>query len=167
MTGEEYLWRYERAVTDDTDKITELVSETIRTVYPQYYPSGVVEFFCSLHRQAQIEKDIREGNVRVLRSCGKIIGTGTLNGNHITRVFVMPEHQHQGCGTYIMHELEREIGEKYNSAVLDASLPASGLYEKMGYCTVRHERIKAAEDAVLVYEVMEKILCDYSPDKLT
>ena len=55
-----------------------------------------------------------------------------------------------------MQCLENEIAEKYDTVLLDASLPASSLYEKRRYCTIKHEKWLVENDAVLVYEIMEK-----------
>lgn len=43
-------------------------------------------------------------------------------------------------------------------AVLDASLPAAVLYEKLGYKTAAHKKLPLKNAVVLVYEIMEKIL---------
>ena len=147
---------YGRAGGKSANEISELITKTIREIYPRYYPDGVVEFFCMLHSKERIRMDIQEGNMRVLRMNERIIGTGCLEGNHITRVYVLPEFQNKGYGTRMMLELEKEITEKYDSVVLDASLPACLLYEKLGYKTVRHERINIIDNVIFVYDVMEK-----------
>ena len=36
---------YIRATESDTEEIYRIVQDTIRTVYPRYYPEEVVEFF--------------------------------------------------------------------------------------------------------------------------
>ena len=36
--------------------------------------------------------------------------------NHITRVYVLPEHQKKGYGTFIMKNIEEQIGEKFDKA---------------------------------------------------
>lgn len=60
-------------------------------------------------------------------------------------------------GTFIMKNLEEQIKKQYDKAYLDASLPASSFYEKLGYSTVRHEKQAVENGKILVYEVMEKI----------
>ena len=88
----------------------------------------------------------------------QIVGTGSHEDNHITRVYVLPEFQGKGYGSFIMQCLEDTISKKYNAVLLDASLPASHLYEQRGYHTIRHEKWNVENDVVLVYEVMEKEL---------
>lgn len=151
---------YVKAAEKDLEQIVTLVQETIQTIYPKYYPKEVVKFFCELHCKESIFKDIKDGLVGVLKNDVEIIGTGCYKDNHITRVYVKPTYQKQGCGSYIMQCLENEIGLKNETVYLDASLPARHLYEKRGYKTIKYERWNVANDVILVYEVMEKCLTE-------
>lgn len=44
---------YELAKTEDLEIVHEVVQRTIKTIYPKYYPSEVVDFFCELHCRQQ------------------------------------------------------------------------------------------------------------------
>lgn len=149
---------YELAALENLQEICQVVQHTVKTIYPRYYPAEVVDFFCALHSEEAIARDIRKGSVGMLRADDRIVATGSFEGNHITRVYVLPEYQKKGIGTYIMKTLEERIGEGYDSVVLDASLPAASLYEKLGFRTVKHERYPLENEVVLVYEIMEKKL---------
>lgn len=150
--------KYERATIKNIDTIYNLVQNTIKTIYPKYYPREVVDFFCNLHSKENIKKDIENGSVGILIVDGRIIGTGSYEKNHITRVYIKPEYQDRGYGSYIMQHLEEDIARNYDRACLDASLPASTIYEHRNYVTIRHEKWKCENDVVLVYEIMEKRL---------
>lgn len=91
-----------------------------------------------------------------------MVGTGSFTGGHITRVYVLPNHQGKGCGTFIIQSLEKKIVKQYDKAELDASLPAAQLYEKLGYRTVKHESFSVENGVILVYEIMEKILTGFT-----
>ena len=149
---------YIKADEQLNSEICNLVQQTIKAIYPKYYPREVVDFFCELHSLDNIRKDIENENVYALYDNDVLVGTGCLSDNHITRVYVLPEYQGKGYGTYIIKQLENEIKKKYDSAVLDASLPAVMLYEKLGYKTVNHNKYPLKNDVVLIYEVMEKKL---------
>ena len=105
-----------------------------------------------------IAKDIENGYVSVLKINEEIVATGCFVENHITRVYVAPEFQGKGFGSHIMQYLEDQIGLQHDTVYLDASLPASQLYENRGYQTVKHEKWPVENDVVLVYEVMEKMV---------
>ena len=150
--------KYITATQQDLEQITALVQETIKTIYPKYYPKEVVDFFRELHCLKKIRTDVEDGRVGVLKIDNEIVGTGCFKENHITRVYVKPSAQRKGYGSYIMQCLEKEIALHYDTVNLDASLPACCLYEKRGYKTVKHERWNVANGVVLVYEIMEKRL---------
>ena len=155
---------YELATTEDLQSVYDVVQHTIKTIYPKYYPLEVVDFFSELHSKDAILKDIENGDVGVLRVDGKIIATGCFVENHITRVYVLPEHQKKGYGTFIVKNIEDQICGSYDRAYLDASLPAAALYEKLGFSTIKHERYPVENGVILVYEVMEKELCKVITD---
>lgn len=149
---------YRLAQLQESETIHNLVENTIKTIYPKYYPAEVVDFFCHHHNMDAISNDVKNGNVSVLIVDEEMVGTGSFVDNHITRVYVSPKHQGKGYGTFIIKTIEAEIKKKYDKAILDASLPAAHLYEKLGYKTVKHEKYPVENDVILVYEVMEKEL---------
>lgn len=153
---------YIKATEKDKEQILMIVQDTIQAIYPKYYPKEVVDFFCELHCKESISEDIKNGFVGILRSDSMVVGTGCYKDNHITRVYVKPEYQNKGYGSYIMQCLENEISLRYDTVYLDASLPASHLYEKRGYQTIKHERLNVKNGRVLTYEVMEKSLPNVS-----
>jgi GNAT superfamily N-acetyltransferase len=148
----------EKATEKHLVEVFELVQDTIKAVYPKYYPKEVADFFCAYHNVEKISADIKNGNVWILFGENKLVGTGSREGNHITRFYVAPAFQGKGYGSCIIQKLEDEISGSYDHVLLDASLPASRLYEKRGYKTVKHEQKILENDVVLVYEVMRKEL---------
>ncbi len=149
---------YIMAIPDMADDIHNVLHTAIQTIYPKYYPKEVTDFFCRHHSREHILDGIASGTMGVLTDCGVIVGTGCYDGNHITGVYVLPAHQKRGCGSMIMDCLEAEIGKKYDTALLDASLAAVCLYEHRGYRTVGHGIYELEHDVKLVYEMMEKKL---------
>lgn len=152
------LMKLAKAKPENAEEIFGIVQETIMAVYPLYYPRGVVDFFCALHSRDAISSDIDSGETLCLSSDGKIVGVGCLKGNHITRVYVKPLFHGKGFGSIIMNELEEIIADSFDTAILDASLPAVLFYEHRGYKTMRHTRYDCEGGSILVYDVMEKKL---------
>ena len=158
----------------DAKRVYEIVQETVKEIYPKYYLREIVDMFCEFHNEENIMKDIEEGNTYILTTEDGVIGTGTINENHITRVYVLPRYQGRGCGTFIMKKLEKIISEKYDYSDIDASLPACKLYSKLGYKTIDHGMWECANGVIQVYEIMKKdfkkksaeglILRPYKPD---
>ena len=142
----------------DAEKVYTLVLETIKLVYPKYYLKEIVDMFCEFHSRENIIKDIEVGNTYILVENEEMIGTGTKNGNHITRVYVLPGYQKRGYGSFIMNQLEEKIKEKYDYVDIDASLPACRLYSHLGYQTVDHGIWECQNGVIQVYEIMKKRL---------
>ncbi len=150
---------YIKAELKDIERITNLVKETIYTTYSKYYPEEVIEFFVEHHRAENIEKDIKANRVWMLLNESKeLVGTGSYVENYVTRLYIAPKHQRKGYGSYIMDKIEAEIAKNYDWCQLDASLPASQVYEKRGYHTIKHDEHQVANGVILVYEIMEKPL---------
>ena len=150
------------ATPGDSDAIVRLVQETISSVYPRYYPDAAVDAFIELHSAAAISADVAAGKVMVAESAGGIVGTGTFDGQHISRLFVAASLQSRGIGSALLDRLESEIARSSDVAVLESSLPACSLYERRGYRTVSRGTWEvpsgSALSSFLVWEVMEKAL---------
>ncbi len=159
-----YEMEYRKANTADLEGVYQLVQETIKGIYPNYYPMEIVDFFCDLHNKEKILIDIEKQEVSVLIVDDEIIGTGCHKADHITRVYVSPKYQGMGYGTFIMHELETEIAQEHGSVYLDASLPACLFYEKLGYHTREHGCVTVEHGVILVYSIMDKTLSHYEND---
>lgn len=158
MDERECTMKYIPASADMADSIRRVLHETIRTVYPKYYPAEVAEFFCNHHSREHVLEGIASGNMGALVVEGEIVGTGCYDGNHITGLYVLPGHQNRGYGSLILKCLEERIAQTHDTAVLDASLPAVFLYERRGYRTTGHGVIELENGARLVYEIMERKL---------
>lgn len=147
---------YRLAKPEEIKEIYEIVQDTIKRIYPKYYLPEIVAMFCELHDKENIGEDVKSGNTYVLLENNKITGTGTVKGNHITRVYVSPDFQGKGFGTFIMDRLEAEIRKQYDRAEIDTSLPACKLYYDRGYKTTDHGIWNCTDDVIQVYEIMEK-----------
>ncbi len=76
--------------------IYELVHMTIKDIYKKYYSDEAVKFFLKLHSKENISADISKGKVYVAVHEHDVVGTGTLDGDRIKRLFVLPQFQGQG-----------------------------------------------------------------------
>ena len=147
---------FQLAKREDLERIYALVQETIKTVYPKYYLPEIVDMFCEYHSREHVLNDIAARNTYILLQGENLIGTGTKQENHITRVYVLPRFQRKGYGTYIMKQLEERIKKNYDTVDIDASLPACRLYQRLGYQTVDHGISECKNGVIQVYEIMKK-----------
>ena len=147
------------ATPADFETVREITQETIRTVYPRYYPAGAVEFFLAHHNDASIERDIRKNIVFlcISDSCDAV-GTVTVSGNEIGRLFVLPDCQGMGYGRALLDFAEQEIARKYEFAVLDVSFSAKAIYLKRGYEAVNWHVIETENGDFLCFDEMRRKL---------
>ena len=145
-----------RAAPEESDIITELVRETIKAVYPKYNPAGAVEFFLAHHKPEKIASDIEAGKVYVILRDGVIVGTVTIDGNGIERLFVEPSEQGKGYGGKLLDFAENMIFGYSEKIRLDSSLPAKSIYIKRGYREKEYCKILTDNGDYLCYDIMER-----------
>ncbi len=138
------------------DEVAELVRITIKETYPKYYNVGIVNFFLNHHSKENIDNDIKGGKVWLLYIDNTLIGTGSYEQNHITRVYILPKYQNKGFGSFVIAQLENKISKNFKNILLDSSLPAGRLYEKLGYKTIKHCVLQLNNNCILAYEIMNK-----------
>ena len=101
------MLEYKNASEEFAPQITKLVQGDDCFGISEILSKEVVDF-CGLHCEDAVRKDIRNGNIRMLLVEGCLAGTGSREGDHITRVYVSPSFQGKGYGTYIIKKLEEE-----------------------------------------------------------
>ena len=143
----------------DRVRLQALIQRTIDICYCGHYCAEAVRFFKGYHSEQAIRRDAQEGCTVVLDRAGRILGTGTLVGDEIKRVFVDPACQRQGLGRLIMHDIEeRAASSGANSIRLDASLPSKAFYDQLGYATVEAAFLEVENGRRLDFFRMQKIL---------
>ena len=140
----------------DFESVKRITQTTIKTVYPKYYPSGAVQFFCDHHSDEKILEDIKANRVYLIENEENEVGTVTICGNEINRLFVLTKYQHMGYGRALMDFAEKMISKETDTVVLDASLPAKKIYLLRGYKETAYNIIKTDNGDYLCFDVMER-----------
>ncbi len=148
-----------KADINDFNAVKNITLNTINSVYPHYYPEGAVDFFISHHNDENIENDIKTECIYLIYDDKSIpVGTVTIKGNEINRLFVLENHQKKGFGRALLDFAENFISKHYNEIIISASLPAKGIYLKRGYTEVSFHTISTDNGDFLCYDEMKKIL---------
>jgi GNAT superfamily N-acetyltransferase len=141
------------------DEVKELIDKTIDDCYKADYCPEAIVYFKKYHSKENILDDARAGYTVVFQDKFGIIGTGTLVGSEIKRVFVLKQYQGQGIGRLIMNHLEREAAsrgvEKIN---LCASLISKEFYDVMGYVEDKKDAIDLGGGKCLGHYLMSKVI---------
>ena len=144
---------------EDLPFVHRLVENTIDICYHPVYPVEAIEFFKYYHAEERISSDAANGYTVVAEHNGEIVGTGTLWGTNIRRVFVNPHLQHGGIGKLIVRELERKALLN-NAAILDlsASLVSKQFWETLGFVVQKEDYVPVQNGQKLHFYRMAKTL---------
>lgn len=146
---------YRPMVLDDSAEVRSLVERTVRESYRGAYSEAAIEFFVRYHGEDEIRKDIEKGFCIVACMNGRIVGTATLRGDTVTRVFVGPELQGKGIGGHLMRMvLDRAWRSGLEAVHLDASLVSRGMYEHLGFAVVADRNHDLGDGEGLPYHEM-------------
>lgn len=148
-----------KASASDFARVRHITTQTIISVYPHYYPCGAVDYFLRHHSDQNIKTDIQHGSVYLcLNHEREAVGTVTIQGNEICRLFVLPDCQGNGFGRELLAFSEKKISETYSTITLSASLPAKPIYLKRGYVSESFHSILTENGDYLCYDFMVKRL---------
>jgi GNAT superfamily N-acetyltransferase len=146
-----------RAVLSDLNIVKSISEITISEVYPHYYPKGAVEFFLEHHSNTNIVNDIKQNRVFLCSDTEQnIVGTVTIKDKEICRLFVLPTYQGKGYGTEMLDYAEKIIAHQHSEIIIDASLPAKGIYHKRGYKEIEFKLLPTYHNDFLCYDIMVK-----------
>jgi N-acetylglutamate synthase-like GNAT family acetyltransferase len=143
----------------DLAAVYALVQNAIEVSYADVYPPEAIEFFKNHHSQENILQDIERGYIVMAESNGQLLGTGTIIGTSIRRVFINPEYQHHGIGKIIANKLERKARENGMAKLdLSASLKSCQFWEAMGFVSTGEFALPVANGQKLIFYEMTKTL---------
>lgn len=145
-----------QAVEQDTGIVHDIVCRAIEDAYSKHYAPEVVDYFLEYHNVQNIQRDISNGDTYIVEINGECIGTGSHNGNYISRVFIHPDFQGHGYGTEIIDHLEKLILQEYESAFLHSSITGHKFYLKHGYSEKETVNAPVTGNAMFRYTIMEK-----------
>lgn len=145
-----------QAVEQDTDIVHDIVCRAIKEAYSRYYAPEVVDYFLDFHNVQNIQRDVSNGDTYIIEINGECVGTGSHNGNYISRVFIHPDFQSHGYGTEIIDYLEKLILHDYENVFLHSSVTGHMFYLKHGYSEKETVNAPISGDAVFRYTIMEK-----------
>ena len=145
----------------DLDAVSGLIQNTIDICYLDVYPKEAVRFFKDWHCDESVLKDAKEGYMIVLEVDNRIIGTGTVVGDEIKRVFVELAFQKNGLGMFLMQKLEEKaLSAGIDVVKLDATLLAKKFYDLLSYVTLKETFLEVENGKKLDYYKMQKSLIE-------
>lgn len=139
------------------DIVKMITHTTIQEIYPRFYPAGCVNFFLSHHNDQNIFNDLLSKSVYLIYNIEQCaVGTITIKGNEIGRLFVLPAYQKKGYGKQLIDFAEKKIAKSYESIQLDTSLASKMMYIKRGYKEKETHSFECETGEVICFDVMSK-----------
>ena len=138
--------------------VKNLIYQSIDQCYPEFYNEKVVAYFKEYHSEENISERAEKGFTIVMYNYMTMVATGTLIGNYISSVYVLPKFQKKGMGKAIVIVLVKEAKKQGISIlILDATAGSVDFYLKQGF-TIDAEKIQMIDEIFpLPYTVMEKV----------
>ena len=145
----------------DLESVYELIQNTMDISYRADYSEEAMRLFKIFQSRWVILENASNYHTLVALIAGEIVGTGTLQGAHIRRVFVSPQHQRRGIGKLIAAELEKKaLSEDKTVLDLAAAVGSRAFWESLGF-KVEEERFAPSEKRRIIrYYTMAKNLDD-------
>ena len=142
-----------------TRTLFELICQTIREEYSEYYTSDAIDYFLSYNQPDDILNDAQKGYTALFFIDGKLVGSGGLVNNNIRRVFVLSEYHRKGIGTLILKHLENKAKENnLDFTELYAMTPSVSFYKTLGYSELIQCQYKTCGNSFVDYIRMAKSL---------
>lgn len=140
MVASENILSIRVAHPDEASAISELIIAAVLKTNAKDYPAEVIEEVVANFTPDRVAALLNTRQVFVATKEGKIIGTASLDGAMIRSVFVSPDNQQHGVGTYLMQHLEKTAQMQGISCLtVPSSVTAEGFYRNLGYIAVRDE----------------------------
>jgi putative acetyltransferase len=123
---------------EDAIKLSKLMRETIITSNTPDYPKKAIKVLVDEFTPKYLIKHSSKDVVFVASQNEKLLGTISLVGNRIARMFVLPKVQTKGIGSKLIKHLEKFAKKKGEKMLrVRSSLTAFGFYQKLGYHKTR------------------------------
>jgi GNAT superfamily N-acetyltransferase len=126
-----------RATAADAETVHDVVLRAVLETNARDYPRSIIERLAS-SLPKRIASNLGQSHAFGATVDGQIVGTGSLDGQTVSSVFVHPTYQGQGIGARLMDAIEGAAHNQHGSALtLQSSITAQAFYEKRGFKVVR------------------------------
>ena len=126
-----------RATVADAKAVCEIALRAVRETNAGDYPASVIGRLASTLPE-KVASKLEEWHAYVATVGDRIVGTGSLNGQMLSSVFVHVDYQGQGIGSQLMDAIESIPNVRPGSALtVQSSITAQAFYAKRGFKVVR------------------------------
>jgi GNAT superfamily N-acetyltransferase len=126
-----------RATAKDSVAVYEVVLRALRETNAKDYPTTVIDrLVLTLPNKVASNLDTWHAFVAIV--AGRVVGTGSLNGQTVSSVYVHPDYQRGGVGTRLMDAVEdAAFAQSVRTLSVQSSVTAHPFYAKRGFKVTR------------------------------
>jgi len=126
-----------RATAADAAAVHKIVLLAVRETNARDYPSSVIERLV-LTLPDKVASNLQTWCAFVAIVNGRVVGTGSLNGQTVISVYVHPDYQGRGIATKLMDAVENAANaQSQRTLSVQSSVTAKAFYAKRGFKIVR------------------------------
>ena len=126
-----------RATAADAEAVHEIVLQALRETNARDYPSSVIDRLV-LTLPDKVASNLETWCAFVAIVNGQVVGTGSLNGQTVSSVYVHPDYQRRGIATKLMDAVENAANAQSPGTLsVQSSVTAKPFYAKRGFKIVR------------------------------
>jgi ribosomal protein S18 acetylase RimI-like enzyme len=131
----EIVIRY--ATAADAEAVHEIVLQALRETNARDYPSSVIDRLV-LTLPDKVASNLETWCAFVAIVNGQVVGTGSLNGQTVSSVYVHPDHQRRGIATKLMDAVENAANaQSQRTLSVQSSVTAKAFYARRGFKIIR------------------------------
>jgi ribosomal protein S18 acetylase RimI-like enzyme len=140
-------------------QVLECILRSVEISNSPDYPPAIIDYQLHTHYTMDwLSKKMQSSYFVAALIDSKVVGTGSLDGNEVTTVFVDPDYQQRGIGRTIMGELERYAkSQGLRKIILNSSITALGFYKKLDYALVEETIREYQGDKVITYLMKKRV----------
>jgi GNAT superfamily N-acetyltransferase len=147
-----------KATPSDAIKISKLQRQTLDKINRKKDSRGMIEYLIKDYTPTKIKKKLKEKDFYVLLANKIMIGTISIEGNHIGRLFIRSSDIGRGYGKMLLKFAEKTILKKgYKKSELYPTRYAYKFYTKQGYKNKGWSLWKTEEFKVRMYRMEKKL----------
>jgi GNAT superfamily N-acetyltransferase len=128
-----------RATAADAEAVHKIVLLALRETNARDYPASVIDRLV-LTLPAKVASNLETWCAFVAIVNGQVVGTGSLNGQTVSSVYVHPDYQGRGIATKLVDAVEGAFNAQFDGTLnVQSSVTAKPFYANRGFAIVREE----------------------------
>lgn len=125
-------------IQSDATNLSKLMRETVVKSNSKDYSKKAIDCLYNEYTPKKLLKDSKRVDIFMASEKTKLLGTISLAGDRITRMFVLPKVQGKKIGSKLIKYVEQFAKKKGKTALrVRSSLTAYSFYQKLGYKKTR------------------------------